>query len=299
MAGNLYNSAGGMRYIAANPGAYFSVSDTAFTWATAPAGSAGAAVANFTTLATLDGNNGFFVSGANCGVGFYDRLGTSFRAVWYMQNQIAIFANSNVGNLLQIAASGGLTAAGTITAAGALQALSGTVNTGINGGGGLVIYRQDGGTGQYFQITATSGQLLCYSSANAVNAFQATAAGDFYIAGQSYKPGGGSWVATSDSRLKTAVTPYNASLDAICALRPISYRYNGRAGLPEGRTFYGLAAEDVESVMPEMIGSYLAKLDPDDAADSELLTVDTTPMIFALVNAVRELKARIEALKVA
>jgi hypothetical protein len=253
MAGNLYNSAGGMRYVSANPAAYFSVSHTDFAWATAPSGSAGATVAAFTTLATLNGG-GFSVP------------------------------NGNI-------------------AAGGIYGFTGcSAYLGQNSAGGLYLYRQDAPT-QYHHIYSSSSYLFFYYndgvSTNTQLAYYDSSGNLTIAGGTATKPGGGSWAGSSDSRLKTAVAPYTASLEAICALKPISYAYNGRAGLPEGRTFYGLAAEDVEPVMPEMIGRYLAKLDPDDAADTELLTVDTTPMIFALVNAVRELKARIEALEVA
>ena len=49
--------------------------------------------------------------------------------------------------------------------------------------------------------------------------------------------------------------------------------------------------------MPETIISYNAKLNEDDTEDTELLSFDGHAVTFALINAVKELKAEIEQLK--
>jgi hypothetical protein len=56
----------------------------------------------------------------------------------------------------------------------------------------------------------------------------------------------------------------------------------GEAGVPSRS--YGL--------FPARVG-----LNPGDEEETELLTLDTTPLIYALVNAVRELTARVAALE--
>lgn len=122
------------------------------------------------------------------------------------------------------------------------------------------------------------------------------------------KPGGGSWVAPSDTRLKREVTKYERGLDQVIALQPIIYQYNGKGGLPDdGRRFCGLDAGATELVMPELVGSMLVTWDavapsglPSDTPklpDTEIKTIDSTPLLFALVNACKELAARVAALE--
>jgi Chaperone of endosialidase len=328
IAGNLYNSAGGMRYIGANPGAYFSVGNTQFLWAVAAAGAAGAVVPTFTQLASLDNTSGFFVSGPNGGIGFYDRGGTSFRGIWYMQGQTTCFANTNSGNLLQIGASGGLQinagslqiTAGGVTCGGGISAAGNIAATGVygfvgcsaylgqNAPGTLYLYAQNT-SAQYSTIFTSSGFLYFYQYVNAntqLGYFDYT--GNFTITGPTAsKPGGGSWAAPSDARLKRDIEPYTHGLDAICALEPISYCYNGLGGIrDDGTRFVGLDAAKVEPVLPEFVGRMMIKMHPtpaeDEASrhedpDTEILTLDPSALVYALVNAVRELKARIEVLE--
>lgn len=122
----------------------------------------------------------------------------------------------------------------------------------------------------------------------------------FQIAGlTAYKPGGGSWTAPSDRRLKDAasIVDYGRGLSAVMQLRPIYYQYNGKAATPAGETFVGLVADEVEPVMPEMVGTRLVKLEPDDEVETAVKTLDCTALLFALVNCVKELRAEIDALK--
>jgi hypothetical protein len=49
--------------------------------------------------------------------------------------------------------------------------------------------------------------------------------------------------------------------------------------------------------MPEMVGTTSALLDPDDDAPSEIKMLDTTALIFALVNCCQELAARVASLE--
>jgi hypothetical protein len=109
----------------------------------------------------------------------------------------------------------------------------------------------------------------------------------------------GSWSSLSDPRVKTDITPYERGLAAILQLNPINFRYNGELGAvlddPE-TTRIGLDASAVEAVMPEMVGRKVNTA-PDGTPYDEILTLETGPLIYALVNAVKELKAEIDALK--
>jgi hypothetical protein len=120
------------------------------------------------------------------------------------------------------------------------------------------------------------------------------------------KPGGGTWAASSDERIKRDVVGYDQGLGAILALRPVRYRYRdnwSRSGQREGRLsdeqdieYVGLVAQEVEAVMPEMVGRIEAELDGVGPVD-DFRTLDTTALTFALVNACKELAARVTALE--
>jgi len=123
--------------------------------------------------------------------------------------------------------------------------------------------------------------------------------------GTATKPGGGSWTAPSDIQLKVrdSIVAYTTGLDAITQLKPVTYKYNGKAGLPKDQTFHGLVADDVETVMPEAVGRAIlgqrpAMNDGDvDEPGEEYRTLDQTPLLFALINAVKELKSELDELK--
>jgi hypothetical protein len=120
------------------------------------------------------------------------------------------------------------------------------------------------------------------------------------------KPGGGSWAAPSDMQLKVrdSIAAYTTGLQAINQLQPVTYRYNGTAGLPTDQTFHGLVADDVELVMPEAVGRAVLGQRPalgDDEGEpgEEYRTYDSTPVLYALINSVKEIAARLDKLEAA
>jgi hypothetical protein len=141
--------------------------------------------------------------------------------------------------------------------------------------------------------------------------------GNFFYSngsGTAYKVNGGSWAAQSDERIKTVTGNYATGLDAILKLQPVTYTYNGNdtPELPEEKTvpyknsihhrvasdgtkFIGLVAQQVEGHMPEMVKKINGYIDGAPVAD--LRTLDTSPLIFALINAVKTLNNRIAELE--
>jgi hypothetical protein len=79
--------------------------------------------------------------------------------------------------------------------------------------------------------------------------------GNFIVSGQAYKPGGGSWAASSDARLKKNVQPLSHALDRLLALRGVTFEYaQPDANMhPEG-TFTGFIAQEVQQAFPNWIG---------------------------------------------
>jgi hypothetical protein len=138
----------------------------------------------------------------------------------------------------------------------------------------------------------------------------------FVISGAPYCPGGGSWGNSSDSRIKNVVGAYSSGLDQVSQLEPKLYTYKGNdttgaptaednvvpyhasmhyAAASEGKQFIGLIAQDVEGIMPELVvtrAGYIDGQPVDDVRD-----LNQGPLVFALVNAVKELAARLEAVE--
>ena len=105
----------------------------------------------------------------------------------------------------------------------------------------------------------------------------------FSNTGVAAKPGGGSWAATSDARLKDIDGVYERGLDAIAGLKPVRYHYkkDNFRGEPSDREYVGLIAQQVQPHFPEAVS----------LRDDGYFDLDTTPINFALINAIKELKS--------
>jgi len=111
------------------------------------------------------------------------------------------------------------------------------------------------------------------------------------------KPSTNTWTIASDARIKTETGEYTKGLDAVCALRPITYEYNGAAGfLVDGKENISIIAQEAMVPFPECVGTFKAKLNLDDEQETELLAWNGHALTFALVNSVKELKAQNDAL---
>ncbi len=111
------------------------------------------------------------------------------------------------------------------------------------------------------------------------------------------KPSSSLWTVVSDSRVKENIRDYTTGLEAIIKIEPKIYDYNGKAGFEKTKDNIGIIAQDMQNVMPETIKTYNTKLNEDDTEDTELLNFDGHAVTFALINAVKDLKAEIEELK--
>jgi hypothetical protein len=114
------------------------------------------------------------------------------------------------------------------------------------------------------------------------------------------KPTSSAWTITSDRRTKEQIKPYMAGLDAIRKLEPRTFIYNGKARTEKGVRGVGFIAQDAAKVAPELVRSYRGKLndpDDDDEPETEIHQYDGHALAFMVVNAVKELDARIVALE--
>ena len=100
----------------------------------------------------------------------------------------------------------------------------------------------------------------------------------------------GSWITISDAELKTNVAPYERGLEAVLQLAPVSFEYAGGPFREAGTTRYGFVAQDVEPVIPEMVGRI-------EIDEQQIATLAPGMLVPILVNCIKELTARIQALE--
>ncbi|MFY8170712.1 MAG: tail fiber domain-containing protein, partial [Candidatus Fonsibacter sp.] len=144
------------------------------------------------------------------------------------------------------------------------------------------------------------------SEAPGIQAISADGVGGFFSSSTAYslvaaqsaaKPGGGSWSVYSDSRIKENIVPYTKGLADILLINTVTYEYNGLAGTTKGAKFTGIIAQEIKEIFPETVNTYKAKLNEEDKEKTELYDFNSSDLTFALINAVKELKAEIEILK--
>jgi hypothetical protein len=111
------------------------------------------------------------------------------------------------------------------------------------------------------------------------------------------KPGGGSWTASSDARVKENIEAYSKGLEDILLINPVTYDYNGKGGMPKSTGYIGIIAQEIKDIFPETITTYKSRLEETDTEDTELYRFESSALTYALINAVKELKAEIELLK--
>jgi hypothetical protein len=142
------------------------------------------------------------------------------------------------------------------------------------------------------------------------------------------KPGGGPFADTSDIRIKNIEGEYKKGLDAVLALRPITFTYKGNdthddpyilddpddpkkqirvegpapfiksthyTAAVDKRPFVGFTAQELEGEFPECVSRGKGFVNGVEIED--LRTVDTGPLLYAIVNAIKELNAKIGASK--
>jgi hypothetical protein len=118
------------------------------------------------------------------------------------------------------------------------------------------------------------------------------------VAGEAFKltPGQNVWQVPSDARLKEDVRDLDVGLAQLRQVRPVRFRCNGRAGTPAGLAGVGVIGQEIEKIFPEMIRRV-----PGDVAGEpdleDLRIYDGSALPYVLVNAVKQLAAKVEQLE--
>jgi hypothetical protein len=114
----------------------------------------------------------------------------------------------------------------------------------------------------------------------------------------------------SDARIKDVTGDYTRGLTEVLALTPITFRFKGNDTTPSEitgmaadappfrdleREHVSLIAQDIEAIIPEMI--VRSKGYVDGVAVDDLRSLNPMPLTLALVNAVKEIAARLDAIE--
>jgi Chaperone of endosialidase len=109
------------------------------------------------------------------------------------------------------------------------------------------------------------------------------------VNGNASKPGGGTWGVFSDERLKNIKGPFSSGLKAVMQLQPLRYEYKPQnaLGIKLGGEHIGFGARAVQRVIPEAVTQ----------TANGYLVVNNDPIIWTMLNAIKEQQAEIEKLR--
>jgi hypothetical protein len=109
------------------------------------------------------------------------------------------------------------------------------------------------------------------------------------VNGNASKAGGGSWATFSDERLKNIRGPYTPGLNAVMQLQPLRFHYrpNNAMNIPQMGEQIGFGAQALQKVIPEAVS----------ANASGYLMVNNDPIIWTMLNAIKEQQQQIQELK--
>jgi hypothetical protein len=140
---------------------------------------------------------------------------------------------------------------------------------------------------------STSGAVVVGGEANLDGAGTAI----LQVAGEAFKSTGtGNWTIPSDARLKEDIRDLEVGLQQLRCVRPVRFRFNGKAGTPAGREGVGIIGQEMEKIFPEMV-QRVPHHRADGLDSNDLLVYNDSALIYVLVNAVKELANKVEKLE--
>ena len=155
----------------------------------------------------------------------------------------------------------------------------------------------------FINCVSTTGDIFAVTAAGRVSIGNLGASPSYSLhlaADSAAKPTSNTWTISSDARVKEVIGPYTRGVADIMALEPKRYRLNGAFGsVDDGRVHVSVIAQETQATWPEMIGTYEHADKDEDGVETvtELLNLNTNELQWAMVNAIKELAQRVEALE--
>jgi hypothetical protein len=171
------------------------------------------------------------------------------------------------------------------------QGVNGDVH--LNAAAGQVVSVRQGGTTVRLGVSANGNVIVGGDSDLAAPGTSII----FQVGGLAWRTdNSASWTVTSDARVKEDVQDLELGLAELRQVRPVRYRYNGRAGTRAGQTGVGVLGQEIESIVPETIQHVQTSV-PDEPSLDDLRVFDPSALTYVLINAVKELAAKVEHLE--
>lgn len=241
------------------------------------------------TFAAIQGNTNSSVAENSAILGFNTGAGY---AIAGQVPSTATGSSAILGSNLRSNGGNGIFGIGYTGAAGQAQNAAGYGVSGINNNAssgnalGIGVYGQ-GFNGVYGQTTDAANGWAGYFSA------------DLGVEGTGYAIGG--WLTASDARLKTDIRPITGAIGLLQGLEGKHYTITTKKRAIDGgveeqqRPQYGLIAQSVEVIFPEMVSEKPLFRHAGD--DTLYKTVDYIQLVPVLVEAVKELQQEVERLR--
>jgi hypothetical protein len=147
----------------------------------------------------------------------------------------------------------------------------------------------------FFYSTTANGNMF-WNIAGA-QALQLTAggAGGIAVTGSlGQKASGTAWTNPSDERIKDVQRDYESGLDQILGLRPVVYTFKPECH-QDDIEHVGLVAQEAEQVMPDLVTTGPGAMG--EVILDDMKALDSSNVLWACVNAIKELKAENDALR--
>jgi hypothetical protein len=147
------------------------------------------------------------------------------------------------------------------------------VDAGSDGGSGALILRTT--SIERMRIDSSGGLILAGSTAQ--------------------KATGTTWSNPSDIRLKDNIQEYTKGLPELMQVNVKTWEYNGKGGTVQGTKGLGVIADEIKKILPDTVDDYKAKLNEDDAEDSDIKKFDATEITWLMLKSIQELNAKVDA----
>ena len=228
----------------------------------------------------------------------------SFPAAPTFRLEVALGANTGTGEQVRF---------GNVVCANGSQAFAGAAVFSHRNHASNTNFALRQGANGAVQINAAANQAVSFSQGGGQVSFGVSAGGRVIVGGDNDLPGGGAarlqvngdafkmqgtadWLIPSDARLKDEVRDLELGLSELRHVRTVRFRYNGRAGTSSGLDGVGVLGQEIETIFPETVRR-VAHHDPSDPALEDLRIFDPSLLRYVLINAVKELAARVEHLE--
>jgi len=170
---------------------------------------------------------------------------------------------------------------------GVLEAASASINGAAYAAGNITTPGSVTGAAMYsneYRFATDTGSGISYGGGNTVNIVTSGGVARLVVTATTVTTAGtmqaANFVISSDARLKTDITTITDAVDTVNKLRGVSFIKNGRKS-------YGVIAQEIETVLPSLVGE-------DSAGMKHVALMD---VVGILIEAVKELSARVDDLE--